>query len=380
MVPRYGPDVLGGAEALVRALATTVMPSGWESTVATTCATDHRTWRNVHPAGEVEMDGLCVHRFPVGPRDPDTYERLHPTILSGRASYATELEWFSHSVVSTEMTRFLETTLDRFDLRIFAPYLFGTTLWGAQVAPGRSVLLPCLHDEAYARLTSVRAMLGAVRGCLFNAPGEARLAATLADVRDGEVVGMGFDPVIAPVAGTTARPDGPYLVYAGRLEEGKGVHELVDHVTRMREADPALPRLLLLGHGGYRPPRSARQHVVQVGFVPEADKQWLIAGATALVSASVMESLSIVQLEAWLHGVPSIVNARCTVMADHCSTSNGGLAYEDGAGFIDAVRVLQDDPARRQRMGASGREYVLDVYGWDAVRRRFRDAMERFAA
>ena len=33
------------------------MPSGWESTVATTCATDHRTWRNVHPAGEVEMDG-----------------------------------------------------------------------------------------------------------------------------------------------------------------------------------------------------------------------------------------------------------------------------------------------------------------------------------
>ncbi len=382
VVPRYGPDVLGGAEFLVRALATRAAPAGWRVEVATTCAVDHATWRNEVPAGTSEDGRVTVHRFPVGPRDAARYDALHPVILSGGAGYAEELEWLAQSVTSPALEAFLERTAPDVDLVIFSPYLFGTTVWGAQIAPERSAHMPCLHDEPYARLRTVKAVLEASRGCLFNAPGEERLARSLHRIRDGGVVGMGYDPPAAggSAAGRSPLPGGGHLVYAGRLEEGKRVDVLVDHVTRMRREDPSAPRLLLLGAGGYRVPSGSRAHVVEGGFVSEADKRAALADALALVNASRMESLSLVQLEAWYEGTPCIVDAGSAVMADHCAASGGGLVFADYAGFRDAVRALRDDPALAAGMGARGRDYVLDVYGWPAVRERFRSVVERLAA
>ena len=123
---------------------------------------------------------------------------------------------------------------------MLAPYLFGTTIWGAQARPARSALLPCLHDEPYAHLRVVRDVVAAVRGCLFNAPGEERLARRLYPVRDGGVVGIGFDPPEGPAGPPPAAVAGlgPYLVYAGRLEEGKRVHVAVEHAVRMAADGP----------------------------------------------------------------------------------------------------------------------------------------------
>lgn len=380
VVPRYGPDVLGGAETHVRALAERATPDGWQVEVATTCALDHATWRNAVEPGSLEVNGVTVHRFAVGPRDAVRYERLHGAVLAADIDYPGELEWLAHSVTSPGMEAFLEQEAERFDLILLSPYLFGTTLWGAQIAPERMALMPCLHDEPYARLRTVAAVIEASRGCMFNADAEERFARGLYRVRAGGVVGMGFDdPGPAPPA-PALRPDGDYVVYAGRLEEGKGVHELVEHVTRMREADPSAPRLLLIGRGGYRVPDASRPHVVSAGFVSEADKRALIAGSLALVNASRMESMSIVQLEAWAEGVPTVVSAGSAVMADHASRSGGGLVFADGAGFAEAVSALRADRAEAARMGARGREWALDVYGWPAVRARFRDVAERLAA
>ncbi|MCC6830143.1 MAG: glycosyltransferase family 4 protein [Thermoleophilia bacterium] len=380
VVPRYGREVLGGAEALVRALAEHASPPDWSVAVATSCAVDHTTWRNELKPGRVEVEGVAVHRFPVGTRDGERYDALHPPLLRGELDYAGELEWLANSVTSPAMEAFLEREAERFDLIVAAPYLFGTTVWGAQVAPDRTALMPCLHDEPYARLRTVAAVIEACRGCMFNADEEERFARERYRVSEGGVVGMGFDdPGPAPPPPRSA-PAGPYLVYAGRLEEGKGVHELVEHVTAMRRADPAAPRLLLLGRGGYRIPERSRPHVVSGGFVSDSDKRALLAGSLALVSASRMESMSIVQMEAWIEGVPSIVSAGSAVMADHVARSGGGHVFADGAEFADAVRALVADPAEARRMGARGREWTLDVYGWPAVRARFRDVVERLAA
>lgn len=379
VVPRFGPDVVGGAETLVRALALRAVPDGWRTEVATTCALDHVTWGNALPAGTTRDAGLTVHRFPVGSRDEDRFAQAHGRVMSGAADYADAVEWLAQSVRCPAMETFLEDD-DRADLVLLAPYLFGTTVWGAAVAPGRAALVPCLHDEPYARLAPVTAMLGAVRGCMFNAPGEERLARRLAHVRDGGVVGSGIDP--APHAAAVPAELsalGPYLVYAGRLEEGKGVHVLVEHVARMRREDPSLPRLVLVGRGGYAPPRAARDHVVRTGYLDEEAKRGAFAGALALVNASALESLSLVQLEAWREGTPCIVNAGSEVMADHVAAGGGGFTFDGYAAFRDAVRALRDDPALRTDMGRRGREYVLDVYGWPAVRRRFRETAERLA-
>ena len=119
------------------------------------------------------------------------------------------------------MQEFLEDETGH-DLRVLSPYLFGTTLWGAQAAPGRSALLPCLHDEPYARLTTVRRVMGAVRGGLFNAPAEERLARRIAPVRDGGVVGMGFDPPAGPPPPPPAAVAGPRPLPRLRRAPGGG--------------------------------------------------------------------------------------------------------------------------------------------------------------
>lgn len=380
VVPRYGRLVTGGAETLVRALATRSAAMGWSAEVATTCARDHVTWANELPAGSTTEDGVTVHRFTVGRRDARRYDALHTAVLAGRAGYADELEWLAHSVWSPGMLAFLEDA--DHDLRVLSPYLFGTTLWGAQVAPERSALLPCLHDEPYARLRTVRRVLGAVRGCLFNAPAEERLAGRLAAVRDGGVVGMGFDAPAGPAGPPPAAVAGlgPYLVYAGRLEEGKRVQVAVEGVMRLAGERRDGPALVLMGRGGYRPPPEARSRVVELGWVSEDDKRAVYAGALALVNPSEMESLSIVLMEAWLEGTPAVVAAGSEVMSDHVARSGGGMEFGSYDEFRAAVARLLDDPAERERMGARGRAYALEEYGWPAVQERLSAVAERLAA
>lgn len=380
VVPRYGADVVGGAETLVRGLATRATPEGWSVEVATTCAIDHTTWRNVLPAGWVEEDGIRVHRFPVGQRDHARYELLHAAVQSGSAAYVDELEWLAHGAWSPELDDFIERSPH--DLVVLCPYLFGTTVWGAHAAGERAVMMPCLHDEPYARVDAVRRTMQAARGCMFNAPAEERLARRLYRLGEGGVVGMGYDPPPGrPPAGFARRHGlGTYLIYAGRIEEGKRVGVAVEYAVRYARERAGAPRLLLIGRGTYRPPRSARGAVVELGFLSDAHKRAAFAEALALVNPSHLESLSLVLLESWLEGTPALVATGSEVMREHVETSGGGRCFASYAEYRDAVDELLADPAAARRMGAAGREYVLDVYGWPEVARRFRDVLERIAA
>jgi glycosyltransferase involved in cell wall biosynthesis len=217
---------------------------------------------------------------------------------------------------------------------------------------------------------------------MFNAPGEERLARRLARVRDGGVVGMGFDPPRAPTPGGFAesRGIGPYLLYAGRLEEGKRVQVAVDHAVRLGSELRDAPVLVLAGSGSYRAPHRTRGRVVEVGYLDEADKRAAYAGALALVNPSEMESLSLVVMEAWLEGTPVLVAHGSEVMRDHVERSGGGVAFASYEGFRDAVESLLRDPGLAERMGARGRAYVLDEYGWPTVSARMRTVVERLAA
>jgi glycosyltransferase involved in cell wall biosynthesis len=381
VVPRFGAEVVGGAEILVRGLVKRAMPRGWTSEVATTCALDHFTWKNVLPAGPTNDDDVIVHRFPVGSRDARRYETLHPQILAG-PTYAEELVWLSSSVWSPELGRFLERESGDFDLTVFAPYFFWTTVWGAQVAPERSVLLPCLHDEPYARLRTIRNLLAAVRGCIFNSAAEQRLAERLADGVRGGVVGAGFDEPDQPATGGFARSRGlrPYVVYAGRLEEGKRVDVLVDYAVRYAAERKGAPKLVLIGDGTYVPPPHSRGVVVRVGFVSSEERRAAYAEALALVSASRMESLSLVLLEAWLEGTPAVVAVGSDVMREHCERAGGGFLFGSYERYREAIDRLVDEPELGRTMGAAGRAYVLERYSWPSVRKRLEDVLTKLAA
>src|SRR5262245_40993078 len=83
VIPRYGAEIVGGAETLTRGLAEHLAASGTAVEVLTTCARDHLTWRNVHAPGVTLEQGVVVRRFPVKPRDARVFAWLHQRILRG---------------------------------------------------------------------------------------------------------------------------------------------------------------------------------------------------------------------------------------------------------------------------------------------------------
>ena len=78
---RYGPEVNGGAELHCRQLAER-LSAFYDVTVYTTCAKDYMTWKNEYPAGEEEINGVRVKRFPVAKeRNQEAFARLSQAVF-----------------------------------------------------------------------------------------------------------------------------------------------------------------------------------------------------------------------------------------------------------------------------------------------------------
>lgn len=380
--PRYGSDLVGGAENLVGALARRAHAAGWHVDIATTCAVDNERWANTRPPGETVEDGLVVRRFPVSPRDERRHHELAGRLNEqGTLSALDEVDLLSTSVWSEDLQQFIDTEAPGYHAVVFAPYLLGTTFWGAQSWPERTAIIPCLHDEPQAHLPSVQRVLRGASTLLFNAPGEERLARRLLGHTGGAIVGMGFDTPTGAADATFATRHGldRYVVYMGRLEEGKRVHIAAQYVADFaRRYDDRL-RLVVVGRGSWQPSEEVAPYVTRVGFLPEDEKRAALAGAVALVNPSELESLSIVLLEGWLEGTPAIVAAGSEVMRDHCTTSRGGFTFTSQAEFDRALSQLLGDGSLRAEMGARGRDYVHAEYAWTPVLGRLERALAPMA-
>ncbi len=382
VVPRYGDGIVGGAETLVRGLAERLAGGGTSVEVLTTCARDHLTWRNVLRSGTVTDRGVTVRRFPVRSRDEGTFAALHRRISLGyRLGIDDQLRWAEESVSSPDLYAHLLAHRAAYDVVCFAPYLFGTTLWGSQMVPERAVLIPCLHDEPFAYLDVVRVMFESCRGFIFNSLPEAELARKLYGIasQPSSVVGLGFDPPCpSDPAGFRRRHglDGPVLLYLGRKETGKNVPLLIEYVSRYRRSRGASVTLVLAGDGPVTV-RPGTDGARDLGYLDEQEKANAYAAATVVCQPSVNESFSIVLMEAWLAGVPVLVHARCAATTHHLFRASGGLAFADYFEFSEALTLLLESAALRSELAAQGRAYVQAEYAWPAVTARLVDALER---
>jgi glycosyltransferase involved in cell wall biosynthesis len=96
----------------------------------------------------------------------------------------------------------------------------------------------------------------------------------------------------------------------------------------------------------------------------------LLSEAIALVVPSPYESLSIVLLEAWNHGVPAVVNSFCKVLRGQVRRANGGLYYRSGREFTEAIAYLSSHPRERSALGRAGLAFVDREYRWPTVTAR----------
>jgi O-antigen biosynthesis protein len=181
VVPRYGERVVGGAELLARWLAERLVGLGHSVEVLTTCGETHRGWENVLPPGVEQHGDITVRRFLVDPVEREVYLQILRAIDDGYpVSWEEELLWLRNGVASADMEQEIADHGDRYDLLVVIPYMFGPAYFTYALCPDKTVLIPCLHDERYARMAFVREMLQGSKGLLFNAYPEADLAERLA--------------------------------------------------------------------------------------------------------------------------------------------------------------------------------------------------------
>jgi len=390
VTPWYGPDVPGGAEAELRRLVPQLQRAGMSVEVLTTTTRDlYADWgRSYHPAGQTVIDGVPVRRFPVQRRNRAAFDAVNLRLMNNRPISAADERVFIEEMLRVPALYDFIAAEASERLYYFIPYLFSTTYFGAQVCPGRSIIMPCLHDESYARLSLYREVLPRARALVFHTEAERALADRLFPAEPGqlrEVFGAGVDVEGEGDAERFRRRtgvDGPFVLYAGRREPGKNTPLLLDYWARywhttgwQRDA-----RLVLLGPGDVALPDAAAGSILDLGFVPLQDKLDALAAATVFCLPSLNESFSIALMESWLQGTPALVHAGCAVTVEHCRNANGGLYFADYDEFAATLDYLFDHPAEAAQMGQNGRAYVLSRYHWPIIIPRYGDLFARVLA
>ena len=382
VVQRYGPEVTGGSESLARAVAERLAAT-YRVSVYTTCARDYVTWRNELPAGESEQGGVRVLRFPVEEeRDLEGFNRRSEELYARAHTREEELDWLRRQgPVAPGLVAAVAENAPRHHALVFFTYLYYPTYWGLAAAPAHSVLVPTTHDEPPLRFGIYGEVFARPRAFAFLTPAEEALVRSRFDLggRPTAVAGMGVDVPASADAAAFRRQHGvagPYVLYAGRIDAGKGCAEMIAHYARYRAAGGSADLLLIGTLAMTLPAVPGLRHL---GYLSEDEKHGALAGASCVVCPSAYESLSITLLEAFAVGTPGLVNGASAVLKEHCLRSHAGLYYEDGDEFVEALsRVLGDDALCRA-LGEAGRRYVAQSYRWDAVLDRYRALIEKAA-
>lgn len=379
---RYGDEVVGGSEAVAREAAHGLAARGWDVEVLTICAKSHYTWANEYPAGVSRSGDLTVRRFStVVPPASRRWESLSARIQGGEAvPFEEQLEWVNGLFRVPDMFHWLVGHAADYDALVFSPYLFWPAVACSSILPARTVVIPCLHDEPYARLPLYQPLLSQSASVWFLSEPEHQLAHRLGSVAPrhavtgaGVAVPDGYD-----VEGFRRRHglDRPFVLFAGRREDGKGWDWLL-HAFNRAVARGRLPfDLVTIGVG---PPLAAafvNDRVIDLGFLDDRERDNAFAAAAAYVQPSRNESFSRTVMEAWLAGTPVVANAGSDVVTWHCERSGGGLTYADEVELEECLVALADDPGAAAALAGAGREYVLANYTWPTVLDRMEADLE----
>jgi glycosyltransferase involved in cell wall biosynthesis len=365
---RYGTTFAGGAETSLRHIATTLHEAGQAVEVFTTCTQSEGEWANDLPEGTVSLDGMPVHRFRLDPHDRTRHLDSVRTILQadGSVSEAAEQAYLRHSIHSTALLDQLRGRREEFDAIIIGPYLFGLTFDVAEAFPEQTVLVPCFHDEPFARLGIWRPVYQRVGAILYHSQEEKEWAEIELGLNHpaGACIGTWVD---TEVRGNAERGRGrvggnrPYLVYCGRYSLQKNLPTLLDYARRYEALHPGRFTFAFVGQGELPIPREVWAR--DLGFVAEPDKADVLAGATGLVQLSQHESLSLVTLEAWAQGTPVVASQHCNVLTGHLRRCGGGRAVDGFESFAATLDDLWQRPEHWQALGHKGRDYACTHYG-----------------
>ena len=370
----------GGAELLARGMARELNKRGVSASVFTTCSQSpyDSWWQDHYEPGVYDVEGIETRRFAVG-RVREPYDAAIRKLTRGQNLTAAEQnDFFDYGINSADLVQAVAGYVnDNYEL-IALPYFHGLTHSVVNQYPGKISLIPCFHDEPQFYWPATERLLANSKHIFFNSIEEKELTMKNYGRRVGRrvvesvVTGVGVE--LPPSNGEQSMLTLPerYFVYAGRKERGKNVHLLGEWFLEC----PGDAKLVFIG-GGDETLVPAGNRCLDLGFVSEADKLEVLKHSLGVINLSENESFSIVIMEGWLCGVPSVVSARCAVTRNHVSRCNGGLFVSNKDEFCEALKYLEDHDSVRHSMGTNGQQYLAREFSFDAVLARYLNVFSR---
>ncbi len=167
---------------------------------------------------------------------------------------------------------------------------------------------------------------------------------------------------------------GPFALFVGGIEPRKNLRALVDAFTRLRDAEAWL--VIAGGRVHWAPdavedlrarvdalPDGVRRRVVLAGYVSDAEKRALLAGATALAYPSRYEGFGFPVLEGFAAGVPVLVSTAAS-LPEVAGDAAIAVDPDDVEAIGDGLDRLFGDAALRERLAAAGRAR-LPMFSWE---------------
>lgn len=380
VVQRYGKEVMGGSELHCRLVAERLFQAGHEVTVFTTTARDYITWKNEFSPGESVLNGVIIKRFLVEKeRDINAFNEYSDWLFSHPHTEKDELRWLEEQgPYVPSLLEALEKAQDNYEAFIFFTYLYYPTHYGLQIVKKNKILVPTAHDEPALYLSVMKKVFAAAEAFLFNTQAEMKMLARLFNFEGKyqDIVGVGIDlPEIKNSASFLSRYGltKPYILYAGRIEPGKGCQELFEYFLDFLKEEPNIT-LVLIGHLLMPLPDNPR--IIYLGFVSPEDKNAAMAEAAVTIHPSHYESLCMAALESLAVKTPILVQEAAVPLKQHCLEGQCGLYYSNSNEFAWALSLLLRDEKLRTHLAANGRRYVETRYSWPVVLEKYSRALD----
>jgi glycogen(starch) synthase len=166
----------------------------------------------------------------------------------------------------------------------------------------------------------------------------------------------------------------PMILFFGRLEWEKGVHDLIAALPRIRRTHPGT-RLVVAGRGRQAAALVAlarKLRVVRsvdfVGHLPDDGLVACLAAADVVVLPSRYEPFGIVALEAAAAGAP-LVSSATGGLGEVVIDGETGLSFAPGDvdGLAAGVRAVLDDPIAADRRARHAKSRLTDDFNWHTI-------------
>ncbi len=376
VIPWYGQDLNGGAETLCRRTAENLRSNNVDVEVFTTCSKEFLSdWSNFYKEGKYVVNGVPVQRFATDSRDISLFDSVNYKLINNHPiTEEEEFQFFKNNINSSNMMSQIRVEKDH-RIYIFLPYLYGTTYFGAQICPEKSIMLPCLHDESYAYMKIFSKVISNVRGLIFNSKPEQLLAEKIyGNLVNSEVFGVGVDAILSydPIKFKEKYNLEKFLLYTGRKDPQKNLLILIDYYCKYVDKHGVRFNLVITGPGHIDIPQKYSNQITST-MLSKEDLYNAYSAAFATCQPSLNESFSLSIMESWLCSTPVLVHGNCEVTKDHAIESNGGLFFTNYEEFEACINYFLDNQEESKIMAQNGRRYVLNNFSWDKIAAKYID-------